>query len=520
MTTLSNSLATYESRRRRHFKLRTLAWCVIGIVVADAASAQSYHYVGEFGSANLTCPTSVGVDPTSHNVFVGDLTNGHIVEFSPSRAYVSEFGGQGSGNGQFGGELDGITFDPSTQHIFVTDRANARVQMFDATGGYLSQFPVLSSPVGILFRSASSDILVSADSAGVSIYDSAGTSTGSFTAPAFVGGYLAGASNGDVLVTQFGGSVGIARFNAGGSYLSSFGAGHFTCPAGLAVDPISGDIVVVNTCGPDNAQVFNASGTYLGQFGGHGSTAGLFDNPNGAVFDPASGHVLVADCNNHRIQEFSTCGASLVSLSVLPQTQSQSQPILFSGSIGNVVQPGGQISMHAEDGTVLCTASTYGDPQAACSSLMSLGSHTVTAVWSGDNANPSGCSAPVAVNIVNDVTQATTFTLSAPPSGSQGQPFTLTGSVSTSVAHLPVTAPTVSPSGFVTFYDGTNVIALVPLNGANASITNAFIGGTHNFSAIYSGDGNYASSNNTAPVSVTTPADDIFYDGCEVPPGT
>jgi len=505
-------------RLTRQAALAVICVYTVTLILADSAMAQSYSYVSQFGTANLSCPYSVSVDPTSHNVFVGDILGNHIVVFSPSRAYITQFGGTGSGNGQFGGEMDGIAFDPATQHVLVTDRNNNRVQVFNANGGYLSQFPVLASPRGILFRTAANDILVSADSAGVSVYNSGGNGTGTFTSPALVGGFLASASNGDVLVTQFGGNSGVARFNSSGTYLNSFGAGHFLCPAGMAADPISGDIVAVNTCGPDNVQVFDAGGTYLGQFGGHGSAVGQFDNPAGAAFDPVSGHVLVTDCNNHRIQEFTSCGPTLVNLSVLPLTQSQNQPILFSGSIGNVVQPGGLISMYA-DGNLLCTAPTYGDPQAACSSLVSLGAHTVRAVWSGDSANPSGCSAPVAVTVVNDPTLPTTFTLSVPGSGNQGNAFTLTGNVSTSQIKAPTSGTTATPSGFVTFYDGSNVLAEVPLSGNQASYSNAFAGGTHNFSASYSGDGSFTTSNDAASVNVTKPADDLFYNGFEVPPG-
>jgi Bacterial Ig-like domain (group 3)/NHL repeat len=520
MSILRHARLHDERRLRAALRRGASGIFLLGALFAPPAPAQSYHYVGQFGTANLSCPSSVSVDPTSHNVFVGDLTNEQIVVFSPSRAYVSEFGSQGTGDGQFGAELDAIAFDPGTQHILVTDRANDRVQVFDANGGYLSQFLVLTSPVGILFRAVANDILVSADSAGVSIYNSGGSGTGTFTSPTYVGGYLASASNGDVLVTQFGGNAGVARFNTGGTYLSSFGSGHFLCPAGMAADPISGDIVVVNTCGPDNVQVFDANGAYIGQFGGHGSVAGQFDNPNGAAFDPASGHLLVSDCNNHRIQEFTTCGTTLVSLSVLPQTQAQSQSILFSGSIGNVLSPNGLISMHAEDGTLLCTTATYGDPQAACSSLMTLGAHSVTAVWSGDNSSPSGCSAPVVVNVVNDVTNTTDVTLSAPSSGNQGQPFTLTGNVAQGpapAAPTHVSSPTLT--GFMTFYDGSNVMSQVPLSGTQASYSNAFTSGTHSFSARYSGDGNYATSNGAASVTVTKPTDDLFYSGFEVPPG-
>src|SRR5450755_1258065 len=122
MSILRHARLHDERRLRAALRRGASGIFLLGALFAPPAPAQSYHYVGQFGTANLSCPSSVSVDPTSHNVFVGDLTNEQIVVFSPSRAYVSEFGSQGTGDGQFGAELDAIAFDPGTQHILVTDR--------------------------------------------------------------------------------------------------------------------------------------------------------------------------------------------------------------------------------------------------------------------------------------------------------------------------------------------------------------------------------------------------------------
>ncbi len=489
-------------------------------IIATPGLAQTY--VSDFGSGHLSCPISVGVDPISHNIFVGNYGNDHIVIFDSNRTYVSEFGGQGTGDGQFGSELDAITFDPATHHVFVSDRDNDRVEVFDANGHYLSQFPVLDSPVGALFRPSSNDLLVSADSGGVEIYNSSGTNTGAFEFPAssFIGGNLAFARNGDVLATQFG-NPDVARYSASGDYLSSFGASYFTCPGGMAADPTTGNIFVVNTCGPDNVQIFSASGSHVGQLGGHGGGQGQFNDPQDAIFDPLTGNLLVTDCNNQRIQEFSTCGPTLVSLSVLPQTQSENQSIFFSGSISDVVSPGGEISFYS-DGELICTAPTYGDPQAACSSELVLGSHAVKAVYSGDGVNQPGCSTPQTVTVIDDTAPlSTTVSLVGPPQGiDQGEAFTLEVTVSASSSRAAQTNAAPALTGFITFMDGTATLAIAPLDSNHhATYTNALAGGTHHFSAAYSGDGSYASASNSATVSIAKPSDDIFYDGLEVLPG-
>jgi len=75
-------------------------------------------------------------------------------------------------------------------------------------------------------------------------------------------------------------------------------------------------------------------------------------------------------------------------------------------------------------------------------------------------------------------------------------------------------------AGFFTFYDGSNVIAEIPLTNDQAQFTNVFAGGSHQFSAVYSGDSANASSNAGQTVSVIAPADGVFYNSFEVPPGT
>lgn len=81
-------------------------------------------------------------------------------------------------------------------------------------------------------------------------------------------------------------------------------------------------------------------------------------------------------------------------------------------------------------------------------------------------------------------------------------------------------APTTALDGFVTFYDGTSVIAQVPLVSNQAQFTNTFAGGSHRFSAVYSGDGVHQSSTDEKTIDVLAPADAVFYDAFKVPPGS
>ena len=73
------------------------------------------------------------------------LDDHHVVRkrrvqiFNSSGAYLSQFGGFGTGGGQFINPT-GVAIDPVSHDIFVTDYANNNVQIFNSAGIYLNQY--------------------------------------------------------------------------------------------------------------------------------------------------------------------------------------------------------------------------------------------------------------------------------------------------------------------------------------------------------------------------------------------
>jgi DNA-binding beta-propeller fold protein YncE len=453
---------------------------VLGALAANPALAQSYRYVNEFGttgSGTLDYPNDVHIDPVTRNILVTDAFNNRVVVFNSAGFYLSAFGSSGTGNGQFAYPA-ALTIDPATRYVVVADYSNDRVQVFNSSGGYLSQFSLGpgNNACGVAIQPGSHNILASDGySSAVQIFNSAGTYTGSF------------------------GSA------------SNFG---YACSMAIAAN---GNILVADQTNT-NVQIFSSAGSYLTQFGSYGIAPGQFHGPTGVAIDPSTHNLFVADRSNNRIQEFSSCGPTLISLSVLPQTQAENQSIFFSASIGNAVSPSGIVSMLSDDGSLICSAVTYGDPQAACTGLMQLGTHSVTAVYSGNGSIASGCSTSVPVTVVTNLTPTgTTLNLVGPPNGiNEGYVFTLNATTTSPRPAGKTSTSVAQPSGFVTFYDGSNVLAAVPLSGNQASYSNRIGGGAHDFSAVYSGDGTFATATGTSSTSVTTPADAIYYGNFEI----
>ena len=90
-------------------------------------------------TATFTYIVGIACDP-SGNVYVLDRGDSKVKVFDPSGTFLRDWGGSGSGNGQF--NLTGttgfamITVDKNSR-VYVCDPGNTRVQVFDSTGAFL-----------------------------------------------------------------------------------------------------------------------------------------------------------------------------------------------------------------------------------------------------------------------------------------------------------------------------------------------------------------------------------------------
>ncbi len=124
----------------------------------------------------------------------------------------------------------------------------------------------------------------------------------------------------------------------------------------------------------------------------------------------------------------------------------------------------------------------------------SFGSHTITAIYSGDGSNTASASLAIAEKVVSPT--KTTVTTSNTPSH-VGQPVTFTATV--------VGKFGVVPSGeLVTFSDGKKLLASVPLtSGVAAYTTSSLSAKTHTIIVHYPGDSNFTLSQGNVKQVVT-----------------
>ncbi len=121
---------------------------------------------------------------------------------------------------------------------------------------------------------------------------------------------------------------------------------------------------------------------------------------------------------------------------------------------------------------------------------LAVGSHSLTASYSGDFNNAPAHSVPLSLTVQQAPTAIALVTSTNPLT--QKQPLTLTATVTTDSPNA---------TGNVNFYDGPNLLGTVPLTAVgSASFSPQNLGlGTHSLTAVYAGDTNHASST-SAPV--------------------
>jgi len=233
------------------------------LTAARAAASGGPEFLAQFGptgtgAGQLTNPRGVATDPTNGHVYVAELGNRRISEFTAWGQFVKAFGWgvadgttaalqtctatcfkglNGSGAGQLGGESAlGVAVDGSG-NVYVVDRGNRRVQKFDSSGAFVLMFG------GEVNKTTGENVCtkVQLEAGNVCGAGTTGAGQGQFGAWK-IGSFIAiGPSN----TVYVGDNNRIQQFNPDGTFNSEISLPGAGFVESLAVDP-SGDLYVAN----------------------------------------------------------------------------------------------------------------------------------------------------------------------------------------------------------------------------------------------------------------------------------
>jgi hypothetical protein len=226
----------------------------------------------------------------------------------------------------------------------------------------------------------------------------------------------------------------------------------------------------------------------LGTLSVSNGSASLVLSPDVYTF-PVGTHTIIVNYNGDANNAFSTSSAltltvvkvsTTTTLAAAPNPSSYGNSVTLTAAVSPASATG--TVQFLDGGAVLGTASVSNGIAVLSFSSPAVGSHTLTAAYSGDSLDTASTSVALTI-AVNKAASSVTLASSLNPAVA-GQSVTFTAAVTPAGA-----------TGTVQFLDGATVIGSTSLsNGAAVFATSSLAGGAHSVTANYLGDGNFSPS--------------------------
>lgn len=259
----------------------------------------------------------------------------------------------------------------------------------------------------------------------------------------------------------------------------------------IVIDPLNSSFVYAAT---DIGVYFSADG---------GSSWNPYGTglPRVACFDIAiqsPNRVLRVATHGRGIWEIATAsanGATTTAVLSSPNPSVFGQPVTFTANVtSGSGTPTGTVQFQDGGGNLGSPVALSGGTATLMTSALAVGAHAITAIYNPDSGSFTGSTGSLPTQTVNKANTTTAVVSNNNPSVF-GQSVTFTATVT-------VNSPGAgTPTGTVQFQDGGgNLGAPVTLSGGAASLTTSALNpGSHNITAIYSGDGQFLGSTGSLP---------------------
>ena len=183
--------------------------------------------------------------------------------------------------------------------------------------------------------------------------------------------------------------------------------------------------------------------------------------------------------------------ATTTTLSSSPNPSTYGQAVTFTAEVTSKAgaPPDGETVSFMKGTTVLGTGALSGGSASFTTSTLKVGTNSIKAVYGGDS-NFAGSTSKAVSQVVDKATTTTTLASSQNPSNF-GQSVTFTATVA------PQSSGT--PTGTVTFNNGSTKLETVPLSGGVAHYTTTKLAvGTETIKAVYNGSTSFTTSTSNA----------------------
>jgi len=187
---------------------------------------------------------------------------------------------------------------------------------------------------------------------------------------------------------------------------------------------------------------------------------------------------------------------SSVTLTAVPTTALAGNLVTITAVVKSATEnfratPTGSVSFYLGS-TPLGSASLSAGSASIFTSQLPVGINSITAVYSGDVDFNGGTSTPVAISVVKADSNVTLTSSLATPSAGDSVAFVATVKSATA-------GTTATPTGSVTFLNGSTPLGSAALNAGTASlVTSQLPPGIDSITAVYSGDANFNGSTSTS----------------------
>ncbi len=285
------------------------------------------------------------------------------------------------------------------------------------------------------------------------------------------------------------------------------GDGSFQTGVSYAVPGTSDGLVLADLNGDGKLDVATVSSDTGEVFVAYGVGDGTFSAPTKYWISPGAKFLYATDLNLDGANDLVFLSTQLTAMlngggvrTTLSSSSNPAQyqaPLTFTATVTALMtgfgQPTGTV-VFSDGNTSLGSAPLISGQATLDASALSVGSHDITATYSGD-ANFAAAQIAGLKQVIDQA--ATTTAVSVYPATTiYGQTVTFTALVTPSTSGV--------PTGTITFTDGTTTIATAPLDnsGQAAFSSTALTVGSHTITATYSGDTNYLGGSGTASVQV------------------